>query len=329
MRSRIRALGTSLLLALAVGAAPAFGQAPSKAAGYPSRLVKVVVPFPPGGMIDLVARATVQQLSEQLGQTFVVENKVGASGVLGSDFVAKSTADGYTLLVNASILIINPLFLPNVPYDPKRDFTPISQIGEVPLLATVHPSVPASSFSEFIAFAKANPGKLTSGTVLGAAGHLANELIKRQASVDIMVVPYKGMGPAINDHIGGHISAMVEGMATALPHVKAGRLKPLAVTTKTRNALLPDVPTASESGLPGFEISSWYGLWGPAGLPEEVTSRLAAAVVKAVKAPAVGERLSAQGFVPLGTAPKEFAAYVDEEIARYVRIVKDAKIKAD
>lgn len=326
---RIGKVAASLLFALLVCSGQALAQGTAKSGAYPAKPVRIVVPYPPGGMVDLVARSTAQQLAELLGQTFIVENKPGANGLVGSDFVAKSAPDGYTLLVNASILVINPLFLQNVPYNVKRDFTPVSQIGSVPLLATVHSSVPAATFADFIALAKANPGKYTFATVLGAAGHLSEEMIKHQAGVDIMIVPYKGYGPAINDLVGGQVSAMVDAITTSLPHVKSGRLKALAVTSRSRIPLLPDVPTAAESGLSGFEMSSWYGMWGPAGLPPEVVARLAAAVSKGVKAPAVAERLSAQGFVPLGSAPQDFAAYMDEEIARYARIVKEAKIKAE
>jgi tripartite-type tricarboxylate transporter receptor subunit TctC len=297
---------------------------------YPQKPVRIVVPYPPGGTVDLVARHLAQQLGTQVGQQIVVENRAGANGTIGSDFVSKASPDGYTLLVQASIFVINPLFLKNVPYDVQRDFAPISNIGSVPLLVTAHPSVPAANLREFVALVRASPDKYTFATTgLGSAGHLTEEVIKRDAGLSILIVPYKGAGPALTDIVGGQVSALADPLPSSYPHVKGGRLKALAVTSRERIAFMPDVPTMAESGFPGFEMLSWYGLWGPPALPRDIVDRLALEVAKAVKSPEMQEKLASQGFLPKGSTAPDFAAYVKDEIAKYARIVKDAKIKVD
>ena len=297
---------------------------------YPQKPVRIVVPYPPGGTVDLVARHLAQQLGTQVGQQIVVENRAGANGTIGSDFVSKASPDGYTLLVQASIFVINPLFLKNVPYDVQRDFAPISNIGSVPLLVTAHPSVPAANLREFVALVRASPDKYTFATTgLGSAGHLTEEVIKRDAGLSILIVPYKGAGPALTDLVGGQVSAVADPLPSSYPHVKGGRLKALAVTSRERIAFMPDVPTMAESGFPGFEMLSWYGLWGPPALPRDIVDRLALEVAKAVKSPEMQEKLASQGFLPKGSTAPEFAAYVKDEIAKYARIVKDANIKVD
>jgi tripartite-type tricarboxylate transporter receptor subunit TctC len=299
-------------------------------AQYPLKPVRIVVPYPPGGTVDVVARNLAQQLTVQTGQQFIVDNRAGANGTIGSDFVSKAAPDGYTLLVQASIFVINPLFLKNVPYDVQRDFTPVANIGSVPLLVTAHPSVPAANLREFVALVRANPDKYTFATTgLGSAGHLTEEVIKRDAGLQILIVPYKGAGPALTDIVGGQVSALADPLPSSFPHVKGGRLKALAVTSRTRIASMPDVPTMAESGFPGFEMLSWYGLWGPPGLPKDVLDRLAAGTAKAAKSAEMQEKLAAQGFIPDGSGPAAFAAYVKDEIAKYAKIVKDANIKVD
>jgi tripartite-type tricarboxylate transporter receptor subunit TctC len=299
-------------------------------AQYPAKPVRIVVPYPPGGTVDVVARNLAQQLTVQTGQQFIVDNRAGANGTIGSDFVSKAAPDGYTLLVQASIFVINPLFLRNVPYDVQRDFTPVANIGSVPLLVTAHPSVPAGNLREFVALVRANPDKYTFATTgLGSAGHLTEEVIRRDAGLQILIVPYKGAGPALTDIVGGQVSALADPLPSSYPHVKAGRLRALAVTSRERLAFMPEVPTMAESGFPGFEMLSWYGLWGPPGLPRDVVDRLAAEVAKAVKAPEMQEKLAAQGFLPKGSTAPEFATYVRDEIAKYARIVKEANIKVD
>ena len=297
---------------------------------YPQKPVRIVVPYPPGGTVDLVARHLAQQLGTQVGQQIVVENRAGANGTIGSDFVSKAAPDGYTLLVQASIFVINPLFLKNVPYDVQRDFAPISNIGSVPLLVTAHPSVPAGSLREFVALVRANPDKYTFATTsFGSAGHLTEEVIRRDAGLSILIVPYKGAGPALTDIVGGQVSALADPLPSSYPHVKGGRLRALAVTSRERIAFMPEVPTMAESGFPGFEMLSWYGLWGPPALPRDIADRLAAEVVRAVKSPEMQEKLASQGFLPRGSTAPEFAAYIKDEIAKYAKIVKEANIKVD
>jgi tripartite-type tricarboxylate transporter receptor subunit TctC len=299
-------------------------------AQYPAKPVRIVVPYPPGGTVDVVARNLAQRLTVQTGQQFIVDNRAGANGTIGSDFVSKAAPDGYTLLVQASIFVINPLFLKNVPYDVQRDFTPVANVGSVPLLVTAHPSVRAANLREFVALVRANPDRYTFATTgLGSAGHLTEEVIKRDAGLQILIVPYKGAGPALTDIVGGQVSALADPLPSSFPHVKGGRLKALAVTSRARLAFLPDVPTMAESGFPGFEMLSWYGLWGPPGMPKEVADRLAAETAKAVKSAEMQEKLAAQGFIPDGSGPAAFAAYVGDEIAKYAKIVKDANLKVD
>ncbi len=299
-------------------------------AQYPARPVRIVVPYPPGGTVDVVARNLAQQLAVQTGQQFLVDNRAGANGTIGSDFVSKAAPDGYTLLVQASIFVINPLFLKNVPYDVQRDFTAVANIGSVPLLVTAHPSVPAANLREFVALVRANPDRYTFATTgLGSAGHLTEEVIKRDAGLSILIVPYKGAGPALTDIVAGHVSALADPLPSSYPHVKGGRLKALAVTSRERIAFMPEVPTMAESGFPGFEMLSWYGLWGPPGLPKDVVDRLAAETARAAKSAEMREKLASQGFIPDGSGPAAFAAYVKNEIAKYAKIVKDANLKVD
>jgi tripartite-type tricarboxylate transporter receptor subunit TctC len=313
------AAALALACALTAGAQP-----------YPQKPVRIIVPYPPGGTVDVVARHLALQLGAQVGQQIVVENRAGANGTIGSDFVAKAAPDGYTLLVQASIFVINPLFLKNVPYDVQRDFTPIANVGSVPLLVTAHPGVPAANLREFIALVRTNPDKYTFATSgLGSAGHLSEEVIRRDAKLSIIIVPYKGAGPALTDLVGGQVSVMIDPIPSSLPHVKGGRLKPLAVTSRERLPTLPEVPTVAESGIADFEMVSWYGLWGPPGMPREVVDRLAVEVTKAVKSPEMQEKLASQAFVPAGSTAPAFAAYVRDEIAKYARIVKEANIKVD
>ena len=305
--------------------------AATAAAQYPARPVRVIVPYPPGGSVDVIARFVAQRLSEQMGQQFVIENRAGANGTVGSDLVAKAAPDGYTLLVQASIFAANPLFLPNVPYDVQKDFTPVSNLGAVPLLVSAHPSVPAANLREFITLVKADGKKYSFATSgLGSAGHLSEETIKRQAGIpDLLIVPYKGAGPALSDLIGGQVSAMIDPLPSSYPLVKGGKLKALAVTSARRVAFMPNVPTVAESGLPGFEMVSWYGLWGPPGLPRDIVAKLTAEAAKAVRSAQAAERLGEQGFEASGAGPEDFAVYIRDEIARYAKIIKEANIRVE
>jgi tripartite-type tricarboxylate transporter receptor subunit TctC len=302
----------------------------SVAQQYPVKPVRVVVPAPPGGQIDAVARAVSQYLGERLGHSFVVENRAGASTMMGSDYVARAVPDGYTLLVNASLMIITPMVMKKVPYDVVKDFTPISNLASVSLVVAAHPAVPAENLRDFIALAKANPGKYAFAIAgVGAVGHLTVERIKREAGLDVLIVPYKGTAPAVLDLIAGRLQAMVDPLPNFAEHIKAGKLKPLAVTTRERMNALPNVPTLAESGLAPFEIGSWYGLWGPARTPPEVVAVLNREIAGAMKAPRVADRLVGQGLTPVGSKSEDFAAFINAEIAKYSRIIKDADIKAE
>ena len=316
----------------AVAAAIAFtclGAAAQQAA-YPNRPVKIIVPYVPGGTVDLVARVLAQRLSEQMGQQFVVENRAGASGVIGSDAVAKAPPDGYTLLVQSPTLVANPLMVRKVPYDVTTDFSPISLLGSVPMVMAAHPSVPASNLREFVEAARARPRDFTFGTsALGSPMHVAQEAIKREAKIDIPIVAYRGTAGAINDVLGGQISAIIDAIPSSAQHIASGKLKPLAVTTRTRLPSMPNVPTVAESGFPNFEMVSWYGLWGPAKLPEDIRRRLAEETAKAMRSPQVQERLSPQSFIVSGAGPAEFTSYITREIANYGRIVREANIQID
>lgn len=320
-RAFIAWAGASALAA----AAPAWAADP-----FPTRPVKIVVPFPPGGTVDTLARILTPALGAQFGQPFVVENKGGANGTLGSKAVAQSAPDGYTLLLTASNQIINPLILRTVPYDAVKDFAPVSYIGYVPQLVVVRHDFPASNLQEFVRLAKKDPDTFTWATSgLGTAGHLAEELINQRAGIRARVVGYRGGGPALTDVIAGHVTAMVEPVPSAYPHVKSGRLKVLAVTSPKRASILPDVPTVAESGLDGFELPSWYGVWGPAGLPATIAERVSVELKRTLEDPVVKEKLATIAFEPIGGSPGELAAWVASESRKYAAVVKDAKIAID
>jgi tripartite-type tricarboxylate transporter receptor subunit TctC len=330
MSGRLRGLCVSGF-AIAGMAAAMLGSTGVCAQNYPERPVRIVVPYPPGGTVDVVARVVALNLAEQTGRNFIVDNRAGANGIVGSDIVAKATPDGYTLLVQASIFVINPLFLKNVPYDVQRDFSPITNIGSVPLLVTAHPTVPAANLREFLALVKATGSKYTFATSgLGSAGHLSEEMIKRQAGVpEMLIVPYKGAGPALMDVVGGQVSAMIDPLPSSYPQVKSGRLKALAVTSAKRVSFMPDVPTVAESGIRGFDMVSWYGLWGPRGVPKSVAAKLTDETAKATRAPLAVARLGEQGFEPVGGGPDAFAKFIAQEIDRYAKVVREANIKAE
>jgi len=309
---------------LALSAAVAHAQA------YPNRSVRVIVPYPAGGTVDAVARVVAQRLSEQMGQPFIVDNRAGANGVIGSDAVAKAPPDGYTLLVQASTFVTNPILLRNLPYDMMRDFAPISNIGSVPLVVTTYPSFPANNLREFIALVQAAPEKYAfAAPPTGSAGHLAQEAIKAGARLGLQIVVYKGTAPAMTDVMGGHASALIDALPSSYPQVKGGKLKALAVTSPKRIAFMPNVPTVAESGLAGFDMVSWYGLWGPAALPRELGRRLSAEVARAVRSQLAVERLGEQGFDAVGSTPEEFSAFLEQELVKYTRIVRQANVKVE
>jgi len=298
---------------------------------YPSKPIRFVVPYPAGGPLDTIARLLGQKVSESVKQPVVVDNKPGAGGNIGADAVAKSPADGYTILMGAvATHAINPTLYASIPYDPVRDFIPVTQVASTPNVLVVNPSVPAASVREFIAYAKANPGKLNFGSgSTGSAGHLAGELFKTQAGVEMTHVPYKGAAPAMNDLVGGQIQLMFDNLASSLGQVKAGRVRALAVTTARRTSLAPDLPTIAESGLPGFDINTWFGIFVPANTPRDVVERLHAEFTRALALPDVKERMLALGAEPVGSRPDEFAAYIRAEGEKYARLIKASGAKAD
>jgi tripartite-type tricarboxylate transporter receptor subunit TctC len=282
------------------------------------------VPYPPGGPTDVQARIVAQKLGDLLGQSVVIENRGGAGGMLGSSVVAKSAPDGYTLLMGASgPQALGPLMAKEPPYDPVKDFTPISLVSYSPLMLVVHPKLNAKSVKDVIAFAKDRPGALNYGSFgNGTMAHLAGELFKTMAGVNIVHVPYKGSAPAMAALLGGEIDFMFDTVITALPHVKAGKLAGLAVTKGTRSSAVPDLPTVAEAALPGFEAVSWIGLMGPAGMPKDVVDRLSGDMVKALADPGVRERLQAAGAEPVGSDAETFAKQMKSELARWEPVVK-------
>jgi len=324
MRTARRTLLGALALGLSALAPVAFGQT------YPTKPVRIIVPYAPGGTVDAVARTLAVRLSEQLGQPFIVENRSGASGAIGSDVVAKSPADGYTLLMQASTFVASALLVKSQPFNIEKDFTPIANLGSVPLVMLVYPGLPMKNLGDFIKAAKAAPQKYTLGTAaLGSASHLAEEAIRHEAGVDVQIIPYKGTAPAMIDVLGGHLTGMVDAVPSLLQHIKSGKARALAVTSAKRLPSLPDVPTVSESGLPNFEMVSWYGIWAPANMPADLTTRLNREINTAMQSPQVVQNLGAQAFIFSNTTAPQFGAYVKQESAKYKQLIEKANIKVD
>ena len=303
----------------------------AQAQTYPSKPIRFVVPYPAGGPLDTVARLLGQKVSESVKQAVIVDNKPGAGGNIGADAVAKANADGYAILMGAvATHAINPTLYSSIPYDAIKDFVPVTQVASTPNVLVVNPSVPASSVREFIAYAKANPGKLNFGSgSTGSAGHLAGELFKTMAGVDMTHVPYKGAAPAMTDLVGGQIQLMFDNLASSLAQVRAGKIKALAVTTAKRSALAPELPTIAESGLPGFDISTWFGIFVPAGTPRDVVERLHGEFTKALAMPDIREKMLVLGAEPVASRPEEFAAYIRAEADKYTRVIRASGAKAD
>jgi tripartite-type tricarboxylate transporter receptor subunit TctC len=320
----VRSLGGLTALLLAMTAVPA-----ALAQTYPARTVTVIVPFPPGGSVDGVGRIIVDRLNQTMGPHFIVENRAGgASGNVGANVVAKADPDGYTLLETASLHVVTPFLYKDVPFDVVKDFTPITLIAKGPLIVSTAPNVPANNLKDFFDLVRKDPSKYTFGnTSLGSASHLVIELLKREAKVDTLVVTYKG--PAMNDLMSGQIQLVADPMLSSLPLAKSGRIKALAITSLKRQPAAPEIPTVEESGLPGFEFVSWYGLWGPKNLPSDITAKLQSNVAAILAEPDVKARLAALGFEGIGSAPDAFATYITGEMARYGQIIHDANIKAE
>src|SRR5581483_8585809 len=313
------------LLAMVLGASGAAAQQ------YPAKPVKIIVAFSPGGSTDLLARAVGQKLGERWGQPVVVENRVGASGMIGADAVAKSAPDGYTLLMcSPQEVAVNHHVFPKVPYDPRRDLAPITLVTVTPLVIAVNPGVPAKDIAALVTLAKAKPGTLgyaTPGTA--STQHLTGEILQAAAGIKLVHVPYKGAGQSIPDVIGGQVPIGVYGILTISPQSKAGKLRILAVTTPKRSPIAPDVPTMAESGFPGFDTSLWFGLLAPAGTPKDVIAKIHDDTARALKLPDVAERIAAQGGEVIGSTPAQFAAFIAAEDAKYAKIIREAGVRLE
>ena len=316
-------------LALALTAAILAG--PSAAQTWPNKPMRLVVAYPPGGPTDLVGRLYADKLSKLWGQPMVVENRPGANGNIAAQVVAKAPADGTTFLLHASSLVINSILYKDVGYDPLKDFTPVSQVFDYKLVVVVHPSVPANTFQELVNLAKAKPGSINFASAGGAGAptHLSVEMFKQIAGIDLVHVPYTGGSPATNDLLGGHVMMMFNNPTQSLPHVKAGKLRGLATTGATRMPQAPDLPTVAELGYPGFDVGTWFAIWGPAGLPPEVVETMSRAVADISRQPDVKETLYTHGLNAIGNSPSELAAIMRSELERWTKVIRAANITVD
>ncbi|MDB5601939.1 MAG: hypothetical protein JWN71_3983 [Xanthobacteraceae bacterium] len=302
--------------------------APAQAQTYPNKPVHIVVPSAAGGGTDIVTRVLAQQLSISMGQQFVVENRPGAGQMIGIEAVARAAPDGYTLLMAASTLAINPVMFKKVTYDAAKDFAPVTQVAALPNVLVVHPSVPAKTVAEFIALAKSKPDQIAYASAgVGTSPHMGMELFKSMAGVNVRHIPYRGTAPAVNDLIGGQVSAMMANVLTAKPQIDGGQLRALGVSGAKRSAGLPNVPTIAEAGVPGYSALQWYGLLAPAGTPNDIVVKLQAAVAKALEQADVKERLAADGAEGVGSTPAEFAALIKEELEKWAKVAKAANIE--
>jgi tripartite-type tricarboxylate transporter receptor subunit TctC len=323
-------MGTLLRFAiLIVGGITLCG--PAAAQQYPAKPIRMIIGFPPGGGTDIVGRIVGQRLSEVLGQQILPDNRGGASGQIAAELAAKAPPDGYTVMMaHIAAISILPALVAKLPYDPQRDFSPISLVAIGPNLLVVHPSVPVKSVKELVAFAKTRPGQLHYASPgAGTVQHLAGELFKLQAKVDMLHVPYKGSGQSIVDLIAGHVHLDFDSVPPVLPHVRSGRLRALAVTSERRFSILPDIPTVSEGGVPGFDMSTWWGLVAPSAVSKNIIARLQAETIKVLRQPDVKEKIAFAGADTVGNTADEFGAFIRSETAKYARIVKDANIKLD
>lgn len=322
-----RALG---LLALGLGAIVAPGLARAQPADWPARPIRFILPFPPGGGTDILGRLIAERLTAGLGQPVVTENRGGAGGNVGAEAAAKSPPDGYTIVLVAPSLAISPSLYSKLNYDPVKDFAPVSLVATVPNVMITNPSVPAATLREFIALAKSKPGEMNFGSGgSGTSNHLAGELFNIVAGVKLVHVPYKGVNLAMQDVLSGRVQLVFIGIPAAAPHIKAGKLRALALASAQRSAVLPDVPTADEAGLPKFEVTTWYGILAPAGTPRPVVARLNGELGKIMHSPELKDRLEALATDPLTSTPEEFADLIRREIAKWSEVVREAGLKAD
>jgi tripartite-type tricarboxylate transporter receptor subunit TctC len=312
-------------IALALLAAPhAYAQP------YPARPIKIVVPYPPGGFNDTLGRTLAAKFTESWGQPAIVENKPGANTLIGSDFVAKSAPDGYTLLIVAFPFAVTPSLIRNMPYDTLKDFAPVILAAQSPNILVVNPALPMKSVAELVAMAKAKPDSLSyASTGNGSSNHISMELFKSLSGTKIVHIPYKGSAPAVTDLLGGQVHVMFDNAPNVMPQVKAGRLRALGQSGATRSAIAPDIPTVAEVGVPGYEVTVWFGLVAPAGTPREIVQKLNAEVLKILAMPDVRERFLAQGVEPLGSTPEEFREHIRAQMAKWGKVVKDAGVQAE
>lgn len=321
--SRILSL-VGLMLAAGLPLVPAMAQ------DYPNKPIKLIIPYPPGGATDVIGRIVALKMSEALGQQLIVDNRAGATGSIGAAAAATAAADGYTLLLGAlTSHSINAALQPNLSFDLARDFVPVGVVGQVPLVFVVNPKVPVKTLKELMAYTKANPGVSYASSGNGSPQHMAGELFKSMTKLDMLHVPYKGSGPAMNDLIGGQVQSMIETMPAALSHIKAGSLRPLAVALPKRSGNLPDVPTAAEAGLPDFIVTSMFGLLAPAKTPPAIVAKLTAALEKVLAAPDTQMRMEAQGVVTGYLNPTDSAKRIKAEIDKWTKVAKDANIKLE
>lgn len=308
-----------------------FFSASAFSAEYPNKPIHLIVPFPPGGPADILARIIGPRLAQRLGQPIIIENRPGAGGNIASDFVAKSNPDGYNLVLGfVGTHAINNSLYTNMPYDNIKDFAPVAPIASVSIMLVVHPSVPASSISQLIELAKSKPGKLTYGSPgNGTPQHLAGQLFETMAGVDMVHVPYKGAVPALTDLLGGHLSMIFSSLPPALPHVNNGKLRGIAVTSLVRSPVSPSIPTVSESGLKGFEIINWYGVLAPSGTPKNIITTLNTEIVKIMNLPEVAKILFEQGAVPMTSTPEQFATFIKDETGKWAKLVKFSGARID
>jgi tripartite-type tricarboxylate transporter receptor subunit TctC len=321
-------LCTRLLIGglLIVAASPAV-----LAQAYPTKPVRIVVPFAPGGGVDLTARILAQRLTEGFKQSFIVENRTGASGIIGTESVVKAAPDGYTLLAGSQTTqaVVPAIYKDQVRYDTTRDLVPVAEIARAPFLIVVHPSLPVKSVADLIKLAREKPGQVRFGAASGGTPHMAGELFKLAAKVDLQFVPYKGEGPAISDAMGGHISLVFSNLPVGLPLARDGKLRGIAVTSAQRVPTAPEFPTASESGLPGFDAFTWFGLFAPSATPREIVVKLNAETVRALNAPDTKEKMAAQGMFTTTASVEDFGEFVKKETVRWTQIVKESGVKAE
>ena len=315
---------------LVLAASLALVAAVAQAQQYPARAVRIVVPSAPGGGTDITARILAPKLSELLGQQFVVENRAGAGTMIGGEVVARAAPDGYTLLMGISTLAINPATYKKVPYDALKDFATISQVVSLPNVLVTHPSVPVKTVKELVAFTRARPGEIHYASAgVGTNPHLSMELFLLMGRIKMVHVPYKGSGPGLVDIVAGHVSVMTPSILSGIPHIKSGRLRGLGVTSAKRAGGVPDIPTISEAGLPGYEAVQWFGLLAPAATSREIVTRLHGETVRALQSSEVKNRLAADGADPVGGTPEEFAAFMRSETAKWAKVVKEAGIQPE